>query len=81
MTIEYKDFRSSTCGRSTSIATESPNSDAAYGVRPQGRLPPDWKAPIFGEVNKGYFESLMRTMNTDNSIQSSRRASVYQSMS
>lgn len=31
------------------LTSDTPIPDGAYGVRPQGRLPADWKPPIYGE--------------------------------
>ena len=52
MKIEYKDFRLKNLP--DDIALEEfknhPIPDDAFGVRPQGRLPKDWKPPIYGKV-------------------------------
>ena len=51
MTIEYKDFRIKHLpdDMPLQIAKDHPIPDDAYGVRPQGKLPKDWKAPVYGE--------------------------------
>ena len=48
MTIEYKDFRIQHLPDDLPLTKAEIPADA-HGVRPQGRLPKDWKAPIFGE--------------------------------
>tara|TARA_B100000519_G_C14251584_1_gene442710 strand:- start:1149 stop:3344 length:2196 start_codon:yes stop_codon:yes gene_type:complete len=55
MTIEYKDFKIKHLPDDLPLLRpeDHPIPDTAYGVRPQGRLHPDWKAPVYGEVNKG----------------------------
>jgi hypothetical protein len=51
MTIQYKDFRIKHLPDDLPLqqADDHPIPDNAYGVRPQGRLPKDWKPPIYGE--------------------------------
>lgn len=53
MSIEYKDFKIKHLPDNLPLqsAEDHPIPATAYGVRPQGKLPPDWKAPIFGELN------------------------------
>lgn len=51
MTIQYKDFRIRHLPDNLPLiaADEVTIPDNAYGVRPQGRLPKDWKPPVYGE--------------------------------
>ncbi|MDF1860321.1 MAG: sulfatase-like hydrolase/transferase [Verrucomicrobiales bacterium] len=51
MTIEYKDFKIKHLPDDLPLKTakDAPLPADAYGVRPQGKLPKDWKAPVFGE--------------------------------
>lgn len=51
MTIQYKDFKIKHLPDDLPLLKleDHPIPDDAYGVRPQGRLPKDWKAPIYGE--------------------------------
>ncbi|MDG2123607.1 MAG: DUF1080 domain-containing protein, partial [Verrucomicrobiales bacterium] len=51
MKIEYKDFRIKHLDDDLPLvnAADVEIPDGAYGVRPQGRLPVDWKAPVYGE--------------------------------
>lgn len=49
MTIQYKDFKIKPLPDSLPLLTESPIPADAYGVRPQGRLPNDWKPPVYGD--------------------------------
>ena len=51
MTIRYKDFRIKHLPDDLPLesAEDHPIPDDAYGVRPQGRLPPGWKPPVYGE--------------------------------
>ncbi|MCA8998520.1 MAG: sulfatase-like hydrolase/transferase, partial [Planctomycetaceae bacterium] len=51
MTIQYKDFRIKHLPDDLPLEKpkDHPIPDDAYGVRPQGRLPKDWKAPIYGK--------------------------------
>ena len=51
MTIQYKDFliKHLPDDLPLQLAKDHPIPDDAYGVRPQGRLPADWKPPIYGE--------------------------------
>lgn len=50
MTIQYKDFRIKHLPDDLPLLKpdDHPIPADAYGVRPQGRLPKDWKAPIYG---------------------------------
>ncbi len=51
MTIEYRDVRIKHLPDDLPLRTpaNTPIPDDAYGVRPQGRLAPDWKPPVYGE--------------------------------
>lgn len=51
MTIQYKDFKIKHLPDNLPLQTaaDNPIPATAYGVRPQGRLPQDWKAPVYGE--------------------------------
>jgi hypothetical protein len=51
MTIEYKDFKIKHLPDDLPLlsAEDHPIPADAYGVRPQGKLPADWKAPIYGD--------------------------------
>lgn len=51
MQIQYKDFRIKHLPDNLPLqsAADHPIPPTAYGVRPQGRLPKDWKPPIYGE--------------------------------
>lgn len=51
MQIQYKDFMIKSLPDDLPLhtAANTPIPDDAYGVRPQGRLPKDWKAPVYGE--------------------------------
>jgi arylsulfatase A-like enzyme len=51
MKIQYKDFKIKHLPDDLPLiqAAESPVPKGALGVRPQGRLPKDWQAPVFGE--------------------------------
>ncbi|MBI1311397.1 sulfatase-like hydrolase/transferase [bacterium] len=51
MTIQYKDFRIKHLPDNLPLLKpeDYPIAGDAYGVRPQGKLPKDWKAPIYGE--------------------------------
>lgn len=51
MTIQYKDFKIKHLPDDLPLQTaaDHPIPKEAHGVRPQGRLPKDWKAPIYGE--------------------------------
>ncbi|MDB4662086.1 sulfatase-like hydrolase/transferase [Verrucomicrobiales bacterium] len=51
MTIQYKDFKIKHLPDDMPLKTakDAPIPDDALGVRPQGKLPRDWKAPIHGE--------------------------------
>lgn len=53
MKIQYKDFRIKHLPDDLPLqkAEDHPIPADAYGVRPQGRLPKGWKAPIFGQQN------------------------------
>lgn len=50
MTIEYKDFKIKHLPDNLPLLQpeDHPIPAGAHGVRPQGRLPKDWKAPIYG---------------------------------
>lgn len=54
MEIQYKDFRIKHLPDNMPLKTaaDHPIPDDAYGVRPQGRLPKNWKAPVYGEQAK-----------------------------
>jgi len=51
MTIQYKDFKIKHLPDDLPLQTaeDHPIPAEAYGVRPQGKLPKDWKAPVYGE--------------------------------
>ena len=51
MEIQYKDFRIKHLPDDLPLLSpdEVEIPAEAYGVRPQGKLPKDWKAPVFGE--------------------------------
>jgi arylsulfatase A-like enzyme len=51
MTVEYRDFRIKHLSDELplQVAGDHPIPADAQGVRPQGRLPKDWKAPLYGE--------------------------------
>ncbi len=51
MTIQYKDIRIKHLADNMPLQTaaDHPIPKDAHGVRPQGRLPKDWKPPIYGE--------------------------------
>ena len=51
MTIEYKDFKIKHLPDDLPLqkAEDHPIPADAYGVKPQGKLPKDWKAPVYGE--------------------------------
>ncbi|MEZ6130278.1 MAG: sulfatase-like hydrolase/transferase [Planctomycetaceae bacterium] len=51
MKIQYRDFRIKHLPDDMPLQTADahPIPASAYGVRPQGKLPKDWKAPIYGE--------------------------------
>jgi arylsulfatase A-like enzyme len=51
MTIQYKDFRIKHLPDDLPLLKpeDHPIPAGSYGVRPQGRLPADWKAPVFGD--------------------------------
>ncbi|MFC1761766.1 glycosyl hydrolase [Planctomycetota bacterium] len=51
MTIQYRDIRLKQLSDDLPLLTadDVPIPETAYGVRPQGRLPKNWKAPIYGE--------------------------------
>ena len=51
MTIEFKDMKIKHLPDDLPLArlADNPIPATAYGVRPQGKLPPDWKAPVYGE--------------------------------
>jgi hypothetical protein len=51
MTIQYKDIRLKNLPDDLplKLADDCPIPDDAYGVKPQGKLPKGWKAPVYGE--------------------------------
>jgi hypothetical protein len=51
MTIQFKDFRIKNLPDDLPLksAEDHPISTDAYGVKPQGKLPADWKPPVYGE--------------------------------
>ena len=51
MTIQYKDFRIKHLPDNLPLLKPSdhPIPATAHGVRPQGRLPKDWKPPVYGD--------------------------------
>ncbi|KAA5539421.1 sulfatase-like hydrolase/transferase [Roseiconus nitratireducens] len=51
MKIQYKDFRIKHLPDAMPLETaeDHPIPADAYGVKPQGKLPKDWKPPVFGE--------------------------------
>ena len=51
MKIQYKDFKIKHLPDALPLlsATDHPIPAEAYGVRPQAKLPKDWKAPLYGE--------------------------------
>jgi hypothetical protein len=51
MKVQYKDFRIKHLPDDLPLeqSEDNPIPADAYGVRPQGRLPKDWKAPIYGD--------------------------------
>ena len=51
MKIEYKDFRIKHLPDDLPLQKpeDHPIPQDAYGVRPQGRLPDDWKTPVYGQ--------------------------------
>jgi len=55
MKIQYKDFKIKHLPDDIPLqkAEDHAIPSDAFGVRPQGRLPQDWKAPIYGEQSKG----------------------------
>jgi arylsulfatase A-like enzyme len=54
MTIQYQDFKIKHLPDEMPLQTieDHPIPDDAYGVKPQGKLPADWKAPVYGERRK-----------------------------
>ncbi len=54
MKIQYKDFRIKHLPDDMPLqqAADHPISATALGVRPQGKLPDDWQAPVFGNLPK-----------------------------
>ena len=54
MKVQYKDFRIKHLPDDLALQTfeDHPIPRDAYGVRPQGRLPKDWRAPVYGERNR-----------------------------
>lgn len=59
MKVEYKDFRIKHLADDLPLRTVKDTliPDDAYGVRPQGRLPKDWKPPVFGDRGRKIFNS------------------------
>ncbi len=51
MEVQFKDFRIKHLPDNLPLITpeESPIPKTAYGVRPQGKLPKDWKPPVYGD--------------------------------
>ena len=51
MKIQYKDFKIKHLLDDMPLQTakDNPIPADAVGVRPQGKLPKDWKAPVYGE--------------------------------
>jgi arylsulfatase A-like enzyme len=51
MTIQYKDFKIKQLPDDMPLlkAEDCPIPNDAYGVKPQGKLPDGWKAPVYGE--------------------------------
>ena len=51
MTIQYKDFRIKHLPDNLPLlkSSDHPIPATAHGVRPQGRLPKDWKPPVYGD--------------------------------
>ena len=51
MKIQYRDFKIKHLPDDLRLHTveDHPIPDDAYGVRPQGKLPDEWKAPVYGE--------------------------------
>ena len=51
MEIQYKDMRIKQLPDDLSLekAEDHPIQPDAYGVKPQGKLPKDWKPPVYGE--------------------------------
>ena len=51
MKIQFKDFRIKHLPDDLPLKKpgDHPIQSGAYGVRPQGKLPSDWKAPVYGE--------------------------------
>ncbi|MGB7343068.1 MAG: sulfatase-like hydrolase/transferase [Pirellulaceae bacterium] len=51
MKIQYKDFKIKHLPDDMPLITpeQAPIPDGAVGVRPQGKLPKDWKPPVFGQ--------------------------------
>ena len=51
MKVQFKDFMIKHLPDNLPLQTaaDHPIPDDAYGVRPQGRLPNDWKPPVYGE--------------------------------
>ena len=51
MQIQYKDIRIKNLPDEMPLISpdQAPIPADAYGVKPQGKLPKDWKAPVYGE--------------------------------
>lgn len=54
MKIEFKDFKIKHFPDNLplQLAKDHVIPDTAHGVRPQGKLPPDWEPPIYGDTRK-----------------------------
>ncbi len=54
MTVKFKDFKIKHLPDTLPLVTaqEFPIPANAYGVKPQGKLPPDWKPPVFETLTK-----------------------------
>ena len=54
MTVQYKDLRLKHLPDDLPVLTaaDKPIPADAYGVRPLGKLPPNWKPPVFSEMEK-----------------------------
>ena len=54
MTIQYKDFRIKHLpdGMPLQESEDHPIPAGAYGVKPQGKVPADWTAPVYGVQQK-----------------------------
>ncbi len=52
MTVQYKDWKIKHLPDDAPLRKpeDHPIPDDAYGVKPQGKLPPDWTAPVYGST-------------------------------